>query len=125
MAPLADMTTSCPPYTHQTDGADTDGADAVCVQIPDLFSSVMATPLRVNPHYFPTIREEGYRRIQTLMKKDDAWSAKNASVELGFLCSTWAPTAGAEALRTLFDYNHWVFLFDDRMSCRLYSGTCE
>lgn len=49
-----------------------------------------------------------------LMKKDDTWSAKNASIELGFLCSTWAPTANADALRTLFDYNHWVFLFDDQ-----------
>ena len=66
------------------------------------------------------------------MKKDDAWSAKNASIELGLLCSTWAPTANAEAMRTIFDYNHWVcgyatdlndkftdvrlqvFLFDDR-----------
>jgi len=90
-------------------------ADAVCVKIPDLFSSVMATPLRVNPHYFSTVREEGYERIKTLMKKDAVWSAKNASVELGFLCSTWVPTAGADALRTFFDYNHWVFLFDDRM----------
>jgi len=103
--------TPCPTQTCQTDGAD---ADAVCVQIPDLFSSIMATPLRVNPHYFPTVRSEGYRRIQTLLQKDDAWSAKNASVELGLLCSTWAPTAGAEALQTLFDYNHWVFLFDDQ-----------
>jgi hypothetical protein len=74
----------------------------------------MATPLRVNPHYFPSVRKEGYERIKTLMKKSDAWSAKNASIELGFLCSTWAPTASADALRTLFDYNHWVFLFDDR-----------
>jgi len=70
---------------------------------------------------------------ERLMKKDDAWSAKNASIELGLLCSTWAPTANADAMRTLFDYNHWVcgyptdlhdrladigitqvFLFDDR-----------
>ena len=42
------------------------------------------------------------------MKKDDAWSAKNARIELGLLCSTWAPTANAEAMRTIFDYNHWV-----------------
>lgn len=48
------------------------------------------------------------------MKKDQAWSAKNQSVELGFLCSTWAPTANEDAMRTLFDYNHWVFLFDDQ-----------
>jgi len=38
--------------------------DAICVRIPDLFSSVMATELRVNPHYFPTVREEGYERIK-------------------------------------------------------------
>ncbi|KAK0618895.1 isoprenoid synthase domain-containing protein [Immersiella caudata] len=78
--------------------------NATCVRIPDLFSSVMATPLRVNPHYFPTVREEGYERIRTLMKKDTVWSAKNASVELGFLCSTWAPTAGADELQ--FDEGH-------------------
>ncbi|KAK1756598.1 isoprenoid synthase domain-containing protein [Echria macrotheca] len=109
MASRAVETTASTLQTRQIDDAG-----AICVQIPDLFSSVMATPLRVNPHYFPTIREEGYQRIRTLMKKDAAWSAKNASVELGFLCSTWAPTASADALRTLFDYNHWVFLFDDQ-----------
>ncbi|KAK0726089.1 isoprenoid synthase domain-containing protein [Lasiosphaeris hirsuta] len=109
MAPLAEGSTASTVQTRCIDDAD-----ATCVQIPDLFSSVMATPLRVNPHYFPTVREEGYERIKTLMKKDEAWSAKNASVELGFLCSTWAPTASADALRVLFDYNHWVFLFDDQ-----------
>ncbi|KAK3343688.1 isoprenoid synthase domain-containing protein [Lasiosphaeria hispida] len=101
-------------HTPPTPSHDSRDLDTVCVQIPDLFSSIMATPLRVNPHYFPNIREEGYERIKTLMKKDDSWSAKNASIELGFLCSTWAPTANADALRTLFDYNHWVFLFDDQ-----------
>ncbi|GAB1317645.1 hypothetical protein MFIFM68171_07855 [Madurella fahalii] len=110
MAPHAQPTI---PQDYEDRRVKTD-SEAVCVRIPDLFSSIMATGLRVNPHYFPTVREEGYERIKRLMKKDDAWSAKNASVELGFLCSTWAPTASADALRTLFDYNHWVFLFDDQ-----------
>ncbi|KAM7197456.1 Isoprenoid synthase domain containing protein [Naviculisporaceae sp. PSN 640] len=91
-----------------------EGPGITCVRIPDLFSSVMATELRVNPHYYPSVREKGYERIRRLMKKDDKWSAKNKSVELGFLCSTWAPTAKEEAVHTLFDYNHWVFLFDDQ-----------
>lgn len=88
----------------------------------------MATELRVNPNYFPTVREEEYERIKRyyvsspiflddqerfamlkpcrLMKKDDAWSAKNASIEVGLLCSRWVPTASANALRAFLDYNH-------------------
>ncbi|KAK4209967.1 Presilphiperfolan-8-beta-ol synthase [Rhypophila decipiens] len=114
---MSSLTTTC---TVKQDPETSDlslpsgSSTATCIRIPDLFSSVMATELRVNPHYFPSIREEGYERIRRLMKKDEKWSAKNQSVELGWLCSTWASTANAEALRTLFDYNHWVFLFDDQ-----------
>ncbi|KAK3315613.1 Presilphiperfolan-8-beta-ol synthase [Apodospora peruviana] len=111
MAPHAEETIA----QHDDNGrGNTGSVDAVCVHIPDLFSSIMATELQVCPHYFPTVREEGYERIRKLMKKDAKWSAKNASIELGFLCSTWAPASDADALRTLFDYNHWVFLFDDQ-----------
>ncbi|KAK5660833.1 hypothetical protein OQA88_12204 [Cercophora sp. LCS_1] len=108
---------------HAQDIIDQDASDQstpdkksedICVQIPDLFSSIMSVPLRINPHYFPTVRAPGYERIRTLFNKDAVWSAKNESVELGLLCSTWAPGAPAEALETLFDYNHWVFLFDDQ-----------
>ncbi|KAK4228684.1 isoprenoid synthase domain-containing protein [Podospora fimiseda] len=64
----------------------------------------MAARLQVNPHYFPTVREEGYERFKRLMKKDDAWSEKNGSIELGFFASTWAPTGSADVLQ--FDEGH-------------------
>jgi len=39
---------------------------------------------------------------------------RNARADFTFLVSWWAPNADAEALRTLVDWQHWAFPWDDQ-----------
>lgn len=48
------------------------------------------------------------------MNQDAQWAARNAKVDLAYLASVWAPDTDEEALHTMMDWNHWVFLFDDQ-----------
>ncbi|KAK3354057.1 isoprenoid synthase domain-containing protein [Lasiosphaeria hispida] len=73
----------------------------------------MAAEPQINPHY-TKVKTQADAWITRVMKKDEAWAARNASVDLAFLASCWAPGAGDEGLRVVVDWNHWVFLFDDR-----------
>lgn len=121
-------------HTPATSIADDDSPDKArkparppFVRIPDLFSSIMATKPTVNPHYFQ-VKAEGDRWISKyatyapdlslfhacsnieyrLMNFDKDMTAKNTKVDLCYLASIWAPTADAEALRMMLDWNHWV-----------------
>lgn len=38
---------------------------------------------------------------------------RNAKADFAFLVAWWAPNADAEALRTLIDWQHWAFPWDD------------
>lgn len=83
------------------------------ILIPDLFSSIMSSSIRVNPHY-AKVKLKADARIARLMMKDDKWAAKNAKVDLAFLASAWCWTCDEAILNLSMDWNHWVFLFDDR-----------
>lgn len=39
---------------------------------------------------------------------------RNAKADFAFLVSWWAPNADAEAIRTLVDWQHWAFPWDDQ-----------
>lgn len=59
-----------------------------------------------------------------VMKKDEAWAARNASVDLAFLASCWAPGAGDEGLRVVVDWNHWVSCLGVEYGSCLTEGRC-
>jgi len=83
------------------------------IHIPDLFSSIMAIDVRVNPHY-AKVKREADARIARMMMKDEKWAAKNAKVDLAFLASAWCYSCDEKTLNLSMDWNRWVFLFDDR-----------
>ncbi|RWA09620.1 hypothetical protein EKO27_g5480 [Xylaria grammica] len=82
------------------------------VRIPDLFSSIMSTRPVVNQNHFK-VKAEGDRWISKIMNMDEKTSAKNTKSDFCLLSSMWVPTAGEEALRTMLDWNNWIFYFDD------------
>jgi len=83
------------------------------IRIPDLFSSIMSTNVLINPQY-AKVKREANARIARMMMKDERWAAKNAKVDLAFLAAAWCHTCDEATLNLSMDWNHWVFLFDDR-----------
>ncbi|KAI1657173.1 terpenoid synthase [Daldinia decipiens] len=82
------------------------------VQIPDLFSSIMASKPVVNPNY-SEVKAEGDEFIARIMKMDEKANAKNRKVDFGYLGSIWVPDADKEALTAMFNWCYWLFFFDD------------
>ncbi|KAK4444001.1 isoprenoid synthase domain-containing protein [Podospora aff. communis PSN243] len=83
------------------------------ILIPDLFTSIMSHPIRINPHY-SNVKHTSDARIAHTMMKDAKWALKNAKVDLAFLASAWCYTCDESTLGVSMDWNHWVFLFDDQ-----------
>ncbi|KAM7200837.1 Presilphiperfolan-8-beta-ol synthase [Naviculisporaceae sp. PSN 640] len=99
--------TSTPPSEEDL----TDGVPFV--YIPDMFTSIMSVEARVNPNY-AKLKAERDAWIADAMNQDSTWAARNAKVDLAYLASAWAPDADEDLMRTIMDWNHWVFLFDDQ-----------
>lgn len=51
-----------------------------------------------------------------VLSLDDKTARKNAKADLALLSAAWVPSADAAGCRLMADWNHWVFVFDDRTS---------
>lgn len=45
---------------------------------------------------------------------DENTRKKNSEVDFAYMAAIWTPNADAESLRMILDWNHWIFLLDDR-----------
>jgi len=77
------------------------------VRIPDLFSGIMSSEVRVNPHY-AEVKPYAEAWFQRVLKKSDNWAAKNSKIHMAYLGACWAPTADPDALILVIDWLHWV-----------------
>ncbi|KAI3393167.1 hypothetical protein diail_4655 [Diaporthe ilicicola] len=82
------------------------------IRMPDLFSSILSVKAVVNPHY-EAVKAEGDRWIADLLEMDEKAAKKNSKVDFAYMTAIWSPTSNAEALRTILDWNHWIFFYDD------------
>ncbi|KAF3067021.1 Presilphiperfolan-8-beta-ol synthase [Daldinia childiae] len=83
------------------------------VRIPDLFSSIMASKLVVNPNY-SEVKAEGDEFIARIMNMDKKTNAKNRKVDFGYIGAIWVPDADKDSLKVLFNWCYWLFFFDDQ-----------
>lgn len=49
------------------------------------------------------------------MEWDEKRRKKNSTTDFAYMTALWIPKADAESLRMILDWNHWIFLFDDRV----------
>ncbi|CZR54145.1 related to pentalenene synthase [Phialocephala subalpina] len=84
----------------------------VTVMIPDMFSSFLSVPPRVNPLY-AEVKRESETWISEKLSMDPKMCRKIQKLDFAWFCSIAAPDAAKEDLRTLCDWGNWVFPFDD------------
>ncbi|KUJ11138.1 putative pentalenene synthase [Mollisia scopiformis] len=84
----------------------------VSVVIPDLFSSFLSLPPRVNPLYLK-VKAESEAWFSEKLGANRNVSRKIQKLDFAWFCSIAAPEANKEELRTLCDWGNWVFPFDD------------
>ncbi|KAK8134482.1 hypothetical protein PG984_006494 [Apiospora sp. TS-2023a] len=104
------------------------------VVIPDLFTSILSVDPIQNPHYEGVKKEAdiwiakyvvdpqafleykltvAHRNNRTL-GYDKGAAHRNSRADFTYLVSWWAPRCDAEALRTMVDWQHWAFPWDDQ-----------
>lgn len=52
-----------------------------------------------------------------VLNLDDKTARRNAKADLALLSASWVPSADEAGCRLMADWNHWVFVFDDREYC--------
>ncbi|KAJ5478807.1 Presilphiperfolan-8-beta-ol synthase [Penicillium desertorum] len=84
------------------------------VQLPDLFSSLMAIKPAVNPNYHE-VKAKGNSWVIKNFHVNDDWAARFSMIEFPYMCSMWAPYCDEDHLQLVVDWNNWlqVFIFDD------------
>ncbi|ORY57507.1 isoprenoid synthase domain-containing protein [Pseudomassariella vexata] len=85
----------------------------VTLFLPDTFSSFMSIEPRMNQHY-KQVKAEADTWIASVLGYDEKAAHRNSRADFTYLVSFWAPNGDAEALRTLVDWQHWAFPWDDQ-----------
>ncbi|KAK8032164.1 isoprenoid synthase domain-containing protein [Apiospora arundinis] len=86
-------------------------ADEVELDVPDLFTSIMSVEIVQNPHYAEVKR----RPTHGLPRYNEKQAARNSRADFAYMVSWWVgPHCDAECLRTMIDWNHWAFYWDDQ-----------
>ena len=82
------------------------------VVIPDLFTSFLATPPLVNPHY-RSARAESELWLASNWQCDQKARKKISAIDFSWFCAILAPKADHDRFRLICDWGNWVFPFDD------------
>ncbi|KAK0387053.1 hypothetical protein NLU13_5366 [Sarocladium strictum] len=82
------------------------------IRLPDLFASIMSVKAHFNPN-FKQVKPEADLYVARTLRLTPKQAMRNAKADFAFLVAWWAPNADAEALRTLIDWQHWAFPWDD------------
>lgn len=82
------------------------------VVIPDLFTSFLAEPPSLNPHYHP-VRAESEQWLVTSSECDYKMQKKIHAIDFSYFCAVLAPKANYERFRLICDWGNWIFPFDD------------
>ncbi|TEA14390.1 (+)-eremophilene synthase [Colletotrichum sidae] len=83
------------------------------VLVPDMFSSILSVTPVQNSHY-DKVKQEADAWIAETLGLNAKQAARNARADFTYLVSWWAPCCDAEALRTMVDWQHWAFPWDDQ-----------
>ncbi|KAK7954637.1 hypothetical protein PG988_015331 [Apiospora saccharicola] len=114
MAPsLADpVLSSTSSMSHTTE--DNAVLGEVELDVPDMFTSIMSVELVQNPHY-TEVKEEADAWVAEILGYSEKQAARNSRADFAYMVSWWVgPDCDAETLRTLIDWNHWAFYWDDQ-----------
>lgn len=87
------------------------------VLLPDLFVSWAAIPVKVNPN-LDLVETEAVRWFNQLCGHDERESSRYAKARFCYLAAAWSADCPAEELRTICDWVHWTFAFDDEIDER-------
>jgi hypothetical protein len=82
------------------------------VVIPDLFTSFLATPPLVNPHY-RSARKESEQWLASSWQCDRKARKRLNGIDASYFCAILAPKADHDRFRLICDWTNWVFPFDD------------
>ncbi|KAH8668900.1 isoprenoid synthase domain-containing protein [Xylariales sp. PMI_506] len=82
------------------------------VILPDLFTSIMSVDITVNKHY-EQVKVEACDWVAKSLGYSEKQSKRNAKADFTYLVAHWSANCDAEALRTMVDWQHWAFPFDD------------
>ena len=82
------------------------------VVIPNLFTSFLATPPYVNPHY-RSVRAESEQWLANSWQCDYKAQKKISAIDFSYFCAILAPKADHDRFRLICDWGNWVFPFDD------------
>ncbi|KAI1337721.1 isoprenoid synthase domain-containing protein [Xylariaceae sp. FL0016] len=101
------------PVNEVTPPATPDPTKGVRVILPDTFSSILSVDAVMNKHY-KQVKEEADAWIAQTLGYDEKTSRRNSRADFTYLISFWVPNCDAEALRTMVDWQHWAFPWDDQ-----------
>ena len=82
------------------------------VVIPNLFTSFLAEPPSLNPHYH-SVRAESEQWLVTSSECNYKMQKKIHSIDFSYFCAVLAPKANYERFRLICDWGNWIFPFDD------------
>jgi hypothetical protein len=82
------------------------------VVIPDLFTSFLATPPSINPHY-RSARKESEQWLARSWQCDLKARKRLNGIDASYFCAILAPKADHDRFRLICDWTNWVFPFDD------------
>lgn len=83
------------------------------VTLPDLFTSVAAPPVRLNPLWNSDIPKEADEWAKNSMKPDDRAFVRHRKAQLPLLAAGFAHEADSHGYRIICEFIEWVFYFDD------------
>ncbi|KAH8844670.1 hypothetical protein MCOR27_011710 [Pyricularia oryzae] len=83
------------------------------LRLPDMFASLMSIRPPINPNY-QKVKAEAEEWTTRTLNLTPLQALRNSKADFTFLVSWWAPSADAEAVRTMVDWQHWAFPWDDQ-----------